>query len=378
MTAKPSSAGRLRLTSEGLAWFATTAVLGGLGWFKSLNLLLLLAYMMLALLVINGVLARSRSRHIRAVQVALPPIFAGESVRTCVTLHNKGNHSISATTSNTEAQWNAEVPPEGSIECRGVRRFPKRGRFPGPILTCGTAFPFGFLRAEREERTDEVIVLPALGRVEADGLRRWLLRQAGFEGRSRKLLRRVTTDLADVRGVRPYRSGDSIRAIHWRTSARRREVMVREYDAAPSPDLLVVVEPWLPAEATDTDRARLEAALSLAATIVNCWSRDFETRVALVVAIPNQHASLEASHRGETGLRDLLVPLADVHGTHETVTFPAAVLGRTAAKSARIVVSSRPDSNLSARLGRSLRKPFVALDPSQNLPWYQPPRAELS
>ena len=110
-------------------------------------------------------------------------------------------------------------------------------------------------------------MLPAVGEVDAIALRHWLLRQAGGDGRARKVLRRVTTDQADVRGVRPYRPGDPIRGIHWRSSARRGELMVREYDAAPSPELVLVLEPWLPKEPAATERANLEAALSLAATV---------------------------------------------------------------------------------------------------------------
>ena len=94
----------------------------------------------------------------------------------------------------------------------------------------------------------------------------------------RKVLRRVTTDQADVRGVRPYRPGDPIRGIHWRSSARRGELMVREYDAAPSPELVLVVEPWLPDNPTAGTRANLEAALSLAVTIARTWSRASNTR----------------------------------------------------------------------------------------------------
>src|SRR5439155_15517711 len=112
-----------------------------------------------------------------------------------------------------------------------------------------------------------LVVLPAAGTAEAEGLRRWVLRQAGGEGRAHKTLRRATSDPADVRGVRPYRPGDSMRWVHWRSSARRRQLLVREYDAAPSPDLVIVVEPWASGREDPGESARLEAALSLAVTV---------------------------------------------------------------------------------------------------------------
>ena len=48
--AKPARAGRLVLTSEGVAWLGAAFVLGVVGWFKSINLVLILAYMMACLL----------------------------------------------------------------------------------------------------------------------------------------------------------------------------------------------------------------------------------------------------------------------------------------------------------------------------------------
>ena len=72
----------------------------------------------------------------------------------------------------------------------------------------------------------EVTVLPAVGMIDADGLRRWVHRQSGNSDRSRKVLRRVTTDQADVRGVRPYRPGDPIRT---RSTGGRRHAAVNSW-----------------------------------------------------------------------------------------------------------------------------------------------------
>ena len=57
--------------------------------------------------------------------------------------------------------------------------------------------------------------------------------------------------------------------------------MVREYDAAPSPELVLVVEPWLPKEPASFEQDNLEAALSLAVTVARTWSRAFEARVTI-------------------------------------------------------------------------------------------------
>ena len=216
------------------------------------------------------------------------------------------------------------------------------------------------------------MVLPAVGRIDPSGLRRWVLMQAGGDGRARKVLRRVTTDQADVRGVRPYRPGDAIRSIHWRTSARRGELMVREYDAAPSPELLVVVEPWLPANPTAIHRGNLEAALSLTATIVRTWIEVYGTRVT--VAVAGDPDSIRTSAATDTGIRVALAPLAAVTGKTSFDPIPSPMLGRLSARSTRLVVSSRSDSPYAGILSRSTGRLFVGVAPTDHPRWYHPPR----
>jgi uncharacterized protein (DUF58 family) len=67
--------------------------------------------------------------------------------------------------------------------------------------------------------------------------------------------------------LREYRAGDNPRAIHWRTSARRNELMVREYHQSRDQDLLLLLDLWTPPVASEADRARVELAISFAATL---------------------------------------------------------------------------------------------------------------
>jgi uncharacterized protein (DUF58 family) len=362
--------GRLKLTPEGLAWLAAAAVLGLLGWSKSLNLLLMLSYAMLALLVLNGVLAKLHAGRARARRLLPASVFAGETVETSIRLENAGSRAATLQVADRGREWAVfDLAGAEGVAFPRIEAFTQRGRMRLPPLSILAAYPFGFLSFERVEgEGDAVAVLPALGEAEPDGMRNWLLRSASGEGRSRKVLRRVTHDHADVRGVRPYRPGDSLRAVHWRSSARRRELMVCEYDAAPSPELILVVDAWLPAEATDADRERLEATLSLASTIAVTWVRAAGTRVALA-------ASGEVSIiSGEAMLREALIPLADAAGSPSPAAPDAASLGRMAARAARVVVSPRANSPLADELAASLGRPFARLDPQRPLPWYRPPR----
>jgi uncharacterized protein (DUF58 family) len=379
--------GRLRLTPEGVVWLGVALLLGAVGWWKSLNLVLLVAYLMATLLFLNGLLAWAQVRRVTAGRGLVLPVFAGEDAVSRVTVRNSGTWPATVGVVDRAGEavgsWLLyRVPAGGEVVCSARWSFTCRGRYRGPPLLVWSGFPFGFARYELlADAGADVVVLPAVGTADPDGLRRWVDRQAGGGGRSRKVLRRVTADQADVRGVRPYRPGDSIRWIHWRSSARRGELMVREYDAAPTPELVLVVEPWLPSAPADADRANLEAALSLAATVVVTWSRAFGTRVTVAVAgspdRPDREAdsgpAVRTGAATEALARDALVSLADAVGGPEFAPLGPAAFGRPLGQAARLLVSSRPRSPLAAALARTTGRPFIPLDTASWLPWYTPP-----
>ncbi|MCI0700283.1 MAG: DUF58 domain-containing protein [Planctomycetia bacterium] len=378
---QPANSARLRLTNSGVLWLFVAIGVGALAWYKSINLVLLVVYAMVALLILNGFIAWVSVRRTRAARIAMPPVFAGERVETGVTVTNSSSHPATVTVEDRVGGQSImflayRVPGRTTIACTTSRLYPARGRFTAPVIL-SSAFPFGFLNCERPCESGEIIVLPRLGVVDPGGLRRWMMRQSGGDGRSRRVLRRVTTDHADVRGVRPYRPGDPIRAIHWRTSARRGELMVREYDLAPSPELVLVVEPWVPTTPTERDCEQLEAALSLAATIAITWRRAFDSVVTLIVlGAGSTVVPMVGTATSEESLRDFLAPLADTAGVTVTELPSPGAFTQHIAVGARLVVSSRPNSPTATALTRSTGKPFVAISPVERVAWYQPPKPE--
>jgi uncharacterized protein (DUF58 family) len=359
-----------------MVWAGVAMLLGGLGWYKSINLVLLLAYLMFALLIVNGFLARSQVRRVRAVREPMPPVYAGDESTVRVAVTNNGTRTATmAVTESTGGElvyWFVNrLGPGQSATCTTRRLFPIRGRYTASVRVTSTV-PFDLLQYDQTGREQaEVIVLPTPGEADAAGLQRWLIRHVGGDGRAQKVLRRVTTDQADVRGVRPYRHGDSIRTIHWRSSARRGELMVREYDAAPAPDLVMVVEPWLPADPTAAQRVNLEAALSLAVTIGRTWSRAYGTRVTVVIA--GDPDSLRTGDPSDVGIRAAFAPLAGVSGVATFAPLNADAFDHSLAHSVRVVVSSRRNSPLATALSRATGRHFVVISPMDHLPWYQPP-----
>jgi hypothetical protein len=146
---------------------------------------------------------------------------------------------------------------------------------------------------------------------------------------------------------------------------------VREYDAAPSPELVLVLEPWLPKESTVTERANLEAALSLAATVAWGWNREFATRVT--IAIAGDPDSVQTAGTTDAAMREALAALADVTGSRSFDVLGPRSFDRSLQRAARLVVSSRRDSPYAAALTRSTGRPFLAVSPLARPSWYEPP-----
>lgn len=371
--AKPEPA-RLKFTALGLGWLAVAAFVGAVSWYKSINLVLIVVYAMVGMLFVNAYFARRAARRADAARVPVPPIFAGERAECGVTVRNRSRFPVTVTAEDRAGGGAANtffvyrLPAGHELTCTAAKEFAKRGRVKGPVALT-SAVPFGFLECERLAETDgEIVVLPKLGVADADGLRRWVLRYAGGDSWAKRTQRRASADAAEVRGVREYRTGDALRDIHWRSTARRGEPMVREYDKSPSPELVLVVEPWLPANPTVADFANLEAALSLAATVAARWRQAFDVPVTVALA-----GGVPATASSDEDLREALTPLADTKGTPDPEPLSGEAFRRKLGTAARVLVSSRARSPYAALLARATGKPFVTVCPADRPAWYQPP-----
>jgi uncharacterized protein (DUF58 family) len=115
----------------------------------------------------------------------------------------------------------------------------------------------------RVDQVDTLIVCPRPGRLTP----RWKqISQAAPQGTGGSRSRQGLVE-GDFYGLRDWRSGDSRRWIHWRTSARRGTLAVRQFEQPRSQDVAILVELWQPRHATDAQRDNVELAISFAATV---------------------------------------------------------------------------------------------------------------
>ena len=71
---------------------------------------------------------------------------------------------------------------------------------------------------------------------------------------------RVTEDIASPAGVRPWQDGDSLKKVHWKLTASRHELLVRQYEENAKPDVLILVDA-APASAMSSHQKTIEDSL---------------------------------------------------------------------------------------------------------------------
>jgi uncharacterized protein (DUF58 family) len=127
--------------------------------------------------------------------------------------------------------------------------------------------------------TASLTVLPKLGRL----TQRWTTRRhESFTGTNRR--ERQPGIEGDFYGVRPWQHGDSVRLIHWRTTARAGELVVRQFEQPRSRDLAILLDLWKPDQPKREHEENIELAVSFAATILNDACRKGANDVYLILA----------------------------------------------------------------------------------------------
>jgi len=166
-----------------------------------------------------------------------------------------------------------------TVSYRG--RLPQRGRYRLGPIRLSSRFPFGLFRHTVEVGAmEELVVYPRLGRL----TRRWTARhQQSFEGVQRREQSSGRAE-GDFYGVRPWRTGDSRRWIHWRASARHQALVVRQFEQYRNRDLAILLDLRQPADPTAQSRENEEWAVSFAATLVAQACRKGVHRVGLAIA----------------------------------------------------------------------------------------------
>jgi uncharacterized protein (DUF58 family) len=358
------------LPREGRLWLGAAVLLVGVGLSKTINLLTLLGCVLVVAWVLNALLAGRGLRRLTGRRWLGGPIFAGTSVPVTVEVTNPGRPTVPVLRledgpAGRRLSWVLPALGAGeTVRCAAEVEMPARGRQTWDGLLAVSGYPFGLVRRRALLAAPaEVIVWPRLGQLHRGRFRQALPRAGLARDRVRREARRHPTAHTEFHGLRDFRSGDSPRWIHWRTSARCAELMVREFEDVPTDDLILVVDPAraarTPAGAPCPD---VEALVSLAATLCWEWCRQRGDRLVLIVAGP-EPAVLDGV-TGPEHARRLLDCLALLEaGPCRTLDADPLLrrLRGEALPAAPVVVLAAGPSGLGDTLGQHLRRPVVVI-----------------
>ena len=223
----------------------------------------------------------------------------------------------------------------GGYELRDVRR----GRYVFEPVRLTIEDPFGLARTRLEKGEPEALVvyprlveLPALfsegGMHAQDGRRLLLRRPTGFE----------------LHSVREHIEGESLRAVHWPSTARRGRLMVKELEDAPRDEVVVVLD----ADSAATAGETFETAVRAAGSILRAHVRRGR-RCALVVNSASRPSQPVASESDWHRALELLA-VVEPDGRTPVHALLQAEGGVAARALELVVVTSRVDVPLADRL----------------------------
>ena len=200
--------------------------------------------------------------------------------------------------------------------------------------------PFGLARVEVDLATGgALLVYPRLvaldrlfsesGAHAQDGRRLLLRRPAGF----------------DLHSVREYEQGESLRKVHWRTTARRGQLMVKELEDAPRDEIAVLLD----ADASAVSGESFDVQVRAAGSILRAHAAHGR-RAVLAINSAARPSARVSSLDGEWLTALGLLAAAQPDGTHPVVE----LLGRESGPASRaletVVVTARLSGALATKL----------------------------
>ena len=286
------------------------------------NLMILFACLIGGVLVVGSLLPLTVPRHV-GVSVEVPEyLFAGQPGTVRVRLCSRRRlRPLPGVTVRCRLEPPLVSPPhwfvdglkpgqEETYSATVVIR--KRGEYYWREPEVASTYPFGFseyVRVADGVGRRRLIVYPAIGQWNMELFEQ----QLGSSVSHQTLAPQVVGREQEFRGLRDYREGDSARWIHWPTTARRGELVVREFEVPRDRRVLLLLIPWLPERATRADTVNLELALSVVATALYELARRLGTRIGVVLA--GEVAQFHAVGAGEGAPGPVLEALALMNGT---------------------------------------------------------------
>lgn len=289
---------RLRFTRLGKYYALLTVGIFLAAIVRQVNLLLLLSGLIGAPLFISWYLARRNLRGLRIVRRLPKTLSAGDLLVVEIEAERGGRygHNWLITVGDTVSRVNRPVPSSaherlatpqvtffhlaagkrtvsfyrGHLSQRGLYFF-------GPMVV-RTRFPLGLFELSFQLPEEQrLLVYPRIGAISHSWMRRSRFHHDGT-ARWERFSDRVS---GDFYGLREWTPGDSPRLVHWRSSARHDQLLVRQFDRPRHRHVVIGLSLVVPSQAVPEDFDRLEKAVRVAATLVHDLCRRGATLISL-------------------------------------------------------------------------------------------------
>jgi uncharacterized protein (DUF58 family) len=256
----------IRITRIGVVYVVLTLIVGLTASNTGNNALYMVFAALLGVLAVSGFFSHG---NVRRLEIAVRPpseVFANRPARLEVTLRNP---------SRWRRRWLLRVDPAGRgsaalvpyLDRRSAARsaidvsYARRGPHPLPALRVTSPFPLGLFQKGLRYRMDgEVLVFPET--FEAAGAESFDVSRLGETPSRRRGWGHA------LHSLRPFRSGDDPRAIHWKQTARTGDLVLLERESERAQRLLIVLDNAIGAQAGEAQRQAFERLVSEAATAV--------------------------------------------------------------------------------------------------------------
>lgn len=373
---------RTSLCREG--WYLLLLLAAVLTWalLRENNLLLLVSGLICGMLLIDWRMSLATLRRVEVRRRIVSGSHAGSWITVELEVHNNRSRLASwAVAVEDRVAPKTAAPVEPPLRPRLMFPFvpvaqyvrqsyrvwlPHRGRYALGPLRVSTRFPFGLVqRAVWLDCDDELIVLPRLGRLRPAWLRHCPPAAYGARG-----ARRPGYVPGDFFAVREWQAGDSVRWVHWRSTARHRELVVRQFEQPGERQLAVLLDLWTPEDPLPDHPQRIELAISFAATMVADFCR--RQGPALLAIAAAQPVCLAARAAGPFSRQAFLsLALAEATPAAPRASLWDEALSRIGPEVELVVISTRqeaaealPQSSVAARsnLGQRASYRLIVVD----------------
>lgn len=260
--------------------------------------------------------------------------FAWEPLPIAVTLWNRNKnwaardlllaHGVPDGVRMRPFAYQANIRPGHSIDLMPQLKLPRRGHWQSYLFQFESTFPLNLLRWRlTQEISTELLGLPRIGELRRpddmlpQNTRIDLDKPAGRQGGE------------EFYALRAWREGMSQRQVHWKASAKRGRLLVRENQAITRPRVHVVLHAAPAAGHSRNRRADFERAVNLAATLTEHLLRRHQP-VQFTYLSARQPLTIKP-RPGRHGLHQVLTSLAKIDPDADAPsTLPAELHKRSA------------------------------------------------